>query len=123
MKPRHLFVRGFCFLGLNNANTYRISFQTRSELPTEDLDGKEVIVLNPCDGWHIGYIQVDKDEDDCFIGIYYSPGEIMRPHSFYVAWALLPDGIALSDKFEGEQYLNRHCCVCERCDHSTAEHK
>lgn len=98
-------------------------FRPASELPTEDLDGKEVIVLNPCDGWHIGYIQVDKDEDDCFIGIYYLPGEIMSPHSFYVAWALLPDGIALSDKFEGEQDLNRHCCICDRRDHSTAEHK
>ncbi|MEX9609232.1 hypothetical protein AB7102_04910 [Providencia manganoxydans] len=98
-------------------------FRPASELPIEDLDGKEVIVLNPCDGWHIGYIRVDKDEDDCYIGIYPWMGEEMTPHDFYVAWALLPDGIALGDKFEGEQYMNRHCCVCKRRDHSTAEHR
>ena len=98
-------------------------FRPASELPTEDLDDREVIVLNPCDGWHIGYIHVDKDEDDCYIGIYSSPGEQMNPHSFYTAWALLPEGGDLSDKFEGERYMNRHCCVCKRRDHSTAEHK
>lgn len=80
-------------------------FRPASELPTEDLDGRDVIVINPCDGWHIGEIRVDRDGDDFYIGIYDWPCEQMYPHSFYVAWALLPDSIELSDKFEAEKHL------------------
>lgn len=85
--------------------TESLVFRPASELPTEDLDGREVIVLNPCDGWHIGEIRADRDDDDFYIGIYDWPCEQMYPHSFYVAWALLPDGIALSEKFQDEERL------------------
>lgn len=81
----------------------QLTFRPASEKPTEDLDEREVIVINPCDGWHIGEIRVDRDSDDCYIGIYDWPGAEMTPHSFYVAWALLPNGIELSEKFEGEK--------------------
>ncbi len=36
----------------------------------------------------------------------------MCPHSFYVTWSRLPDGIALGNKFDDKQYMNRYCCVC-----------
>ncbi len=32
-------------------------FRPASELPTADFDGRCVLVLNPCDGWHDGYIR------------------------------------------------------------------
>ncbi|WP_413506704.1 hypothetical protein [Serratia proteamaculans] len=83
--------------------TEELVFRPASELPTEDLDGRDVIVINPCDGWHIGEIRVDRDGDDFYIGIYDWPCEQMYPHSFYVAWALLPDSIELSNKFESER--------------------
>ncbi|WP_434171260.1 hypothetical protein [Providencia manganoxydans] len=98
-------------------------FRPASELPTENLDGRSVIVLNPCDGWHIGEIRVIKDEDGCYIGVYPWMGDEMTPHDFYVTWALLPDNDDLIDEFEGEQSNSRHCCVCKLRDHSTAEHK
>lgn len=79
-------------------------FRPASELPTEDLDGRDVIVLNPCDGWHIGEIRADRDGDDFYIGIYQWSYNEMTPHSFYVAWALLPDGLALSEKFQDEKH-------------------
>ncbi|WP_337049887.1 hypothetical protein [Serratia fonticola] len=82
----------------------QLIFRPASERPTEDLDEREVIVINPCDGWHIGEIRVDRDCDDGYIAIYDWPGAVMTPHSFYVAWALLPDGIELSEKFEAEKH-------------------
>ncbi|EML0364340.1 MULTISPECIES: hypothetical protein [Providencia] len=98
-------------------------FRPASELPTADMDNRDVIVINPCDGWHTGTIEVDKEGDDCYIGIYPFAGTEMTPHDFYIAWALLPDIDSLIDKFDGERFKNRHCCICKRCDHSTAEHK
>lgn len=59
------------------------------------MDGETVLVLNPCDGYHIGYVR-DFDGD---IGIYTWGMSEMTPHDFYVTWALLPDGIALGEQF------------------------
>ncbi|HEK1044407.1 hypothetical protein I5E72_04795 [Proteus terrae] len=98
-------------------------FRPASELPTEDLDGREVIIINPCDGWHLGIIRVERDGDWVHIGIHPWMGSEMTPHDFYTAWALLPNIYDISQKYDGERYMNRHCCICKRKDHSTAEHK
>lgn len=37
-----------------------LTFRPASEKLTEDLDDRDVIVFSPCDGWHIGYIQVGR---------------------------------------------------------------
>ncbi|MDX7988645.1 hypothetical protein FE392_15115 [Xenorhabdus sp. 12] len=65
-------------------------FRPASELPTLDMNGKEVLLLNPCDGWHIGYVR------------FWDDGEY-EPRYFYVAWALLPDGLKMSDLFEDQK--------------------
>ncbi|WP_413732318.1 hypothetical protein [Sodalis sp. RH20] len=77
----------------------QLIFRPASEKPTEDMHDVEVIVYNPCDGWHIGEIRVDKD-DDCYIGIYDWSGSELTSHDFYVTWAILPDGLKLGRAFE-----------------------
>lgn len=76
-----------------------LSFRPASEKLTPEMDRKAVLVLNPCDGYHVGYV-FDFDGD---IGIYTWDMSEMTPHDFYVAWALLPNSIELSEKFEGER--------------------
>ncbi|WP_446470807.1 hypothetical protein [Xenorhabdus stockiae] len=71
-----------------------------SEQPTFDMDGKEVLVLNPCDGWHIGYVHFWNEKE--YNGIYRWIGEEFEPRYFYVAWALLPDGLKVSNAFESQ---------------------
>lgn len=84
--------------------TESLVFRPASELPTADLDDHAVLVLNPCDGWHEGYIRVLEEDGEVYhIGIYTWSMDEMTPHDFYVAWALLPDSIALSEKFESEK--------------------
>ncbi|CAI0986750.1 hypothetical protein [Serratia proteamaculans] len=42
--------------------TESLVFRPASELPTADLDGKSVLVLNPCDGWHEGHIRAFEED-------------------------------------------------------------
>lgn len=84
--------------------TESLVFRPASELPTADLNEKAVLVLNPCDGWHEGYVfALEKDGEVYHVGIFTFGMEEMAPHDFYVAWALLPDSMALSEKFEAEK--------------------
>ncbi|MBH3202590.1 hypothetical protein I5N04_01820 [Serratia marcescens] len=84
--------------------TESLVFRPARELPTADLDGRGVLVLNPCDGWHEGHIRAFEEDGEVYhIGIHTWMMEEMTPHDFYVAWALLPDSIALSEKFESEK--------------------
>ncbi|AQT63682.1 hypothetical protein B0W01_06785 [Serratia marcescens] len=84
--------------------TESLVFRPASELPTADLDDQAVLVLNPCDGWHEGYVRALEDEGEVYhVGIYTWSMDEMTPHDFYVAWALLPESIALSEKFESEK--------------------
>ncbi|UAN58010.1 hypothetical protein [Serratia sp. JSRIV004] len=85
--------------------TEQLIFRPASELPTADLDGKSVLVLNPCDGWHEGHIRAFEEDGEVYhIGIHTWLMEEMIPHDFYVAWALLPNSLELSEKFEAEKY-------------------
>lgn len=85
-----------------------LTFRPASENPTEDLDGRHVLVLNPCDGWHTGIIRTLKDNDEVNdVGIYTWMMYELTPHDFYIAWALLPDSLALSEKFESEESEKR----------------
>lgn len=68
--------------------TDSLVFRPADEKLTPEMDGKTVLVLNPCDG---------------YIGIYTWGMSELTPHDFYVAWALLPDEIELSNKFEGQR--------------------
>ncbi|WP_025118814.1 MULTISPECIES: hypothetical protein [unclassified Serratia (in: enterobacteria)] len=82
----------------------QLVFRPASELPTADLDGKDVLILNPCDGWHEGHIRACEEDGEVYhVGIYTFMMDEMTPHDFYVAWALLPDSIVLSEKFEAEK--------------------
>ncbi|WP_447887379.1 hypothetical protein [Serratia fonticola] len=81
--------------------TEQLIFRPASELPAADLNGKEVMVLNPRDGWHTGTIYTFKEEGKAYrVGIYSDRQREMLPHDFYVAWALLPDSVEMSRKFE-----------------------
>ncbi|MBD2804105.1 hypothetical protein ID852_05425 [Xenorhabdus sp. 42] len=80
--------------------TESLVFRPASELPTFDMDDQEVLVYNPCDGWHIGYVRFDDGE---YVGIYPWIGEEFKPRYFYVAWALLPDGFKIADLFEDQK--------------------
>ncbi|MEB7886054.1 hypothetical protein [Serratia fonticola] len=84
--------------------TESLVFRPASELPTADLDGKGVLVLNPCDGWHEGHIRAWEENGEVYhVGIYTFMMDEMTPHDFYVAWALLPNSLELSEKFEAEK--------------------
>lgn len=41
-------------------------FHPADEKPTPDMDGKTVLLLSPCDGYHIGYVR----DSDGYAGIY-----------------------------------------------------
>lgn len=78
-------------------------FRPASELPTGDLNGRAVLVLNPCDGWHEGTIYTFREDGEVYrIGIFTPMMAEMTPHDFYVAWALLPDSIELSEIFKDQ---------------------
>ncbi|WP_340618857.1 hypothetical protein [Xenorhabdus entomophaga] len=81
--------------------TESLVIRPASEQPTFDMNGKEVLVLNPCDGWHIGYVRF-WDEGE-YSGIHRWIGEEFEPRYFYVAWALLPDGLKIGDVFEDQK--------------------
>lgn len=50
--------------------TESLVFRPASELPTADLDGRGVLVLNPCDGWHEGHIRAFEEDGEVYhIGI------------------------------------------------------
>lgn len=71
---------------------HKLVFRPASELPTADLNGREVLICNPCDGYHIGYIRALEDEGVVYhVGVYTWLMDEMTPHDFYVTWALLPD--------------------------------
>lgn len=79
--------------------TDSLVFHPADEKPAPDMDGKTVLLLNPCDGYHIGYVR----DSDGYTGIYTWLMSELTPHDFYVAWALLPDDIALSGQFEDQK--------------------
>lgn len=84
--------------------TESLVFRPASELPTADLEGRDVLVFNPCDGWHEGRVLAFREDGEIYhVGIYTWLVDEMTPHDFYVAWALLPDSIALSEKFKAEK--------------------
>lgn len=84
--------------------TEQLVFRPASEKLTKDLDGEWVILLNPCDGWHIAHVvALEEDGEVYHVGAYQFAGGEFEPHEFYVAWALLPDSIKLSDRFEDQK--------------------
>ncbi|WP_261666910.1 hypothetical protein [Erwinia mallotivora] len=84
--------------------TQQLIFRPASEKPTAEMFNKYVLVYNPCDGWHEGTIHAFEEDGEIYhVGIYGFMMDEMMPHSFYVAWALLPDGIELGKKFEKER--------------------
>lgn len=81
--------------------TEQLIFRSASELPAADLNGKEVMVLNPRDGWHVGTIYTFQEEGNVYrVSIYSDRQCEMLPHDFYIAWALLPDSVDMSRKFQ-----------------------
>jgi len=83
---------------------HELVFRPASELPTADLDDMSVLVFNPCDGYHIGYIRAMEEDGEIYhTGIYTWLMDEMTPHDFYVAWALLPDGIDVGACFKTEK--------------------
>ena len=84
--------------------TEQLVFRSASEKLTKDLDGEWVILLNPCDGWHIAHVLAFEEDGEVYhVGAYQFAGGEFELHEFYVAWALLPDSIKLSDRFEDQR--------------------
>lgn len=80
----------------------QLVFRPASVKPTADMDGVEVLVYNPCDGWHLGEISVIEDDDGTDPPYIYIRGphfSELEPHSFYVAWAVLPNGLKFGEHF------------------------
>ena len=81
-----------------------LTFRPASEKPTVDLHGRNVLALNPCNGWHQGIIHaLEMTHGGCKVGIYTLAMKEMAPHDFYVAWTLLPDYLDLSERFKSEK--------------------
>ncbi|WP_316538098.1 hypothetical protein [Klebsiella grimontii] len=81
-----------------------LHFRPASEQLTKDLDGRWVILLNPCDGWHIAHIvALEEDGEVYHVGAYQFAGDEFEPHEFYVAWALLPESLALANHFDDQR--------------------
>ncbi|EMJ9774429.1 hypothetical protein RGO69_001193 [Morganella morganii] len=78
---------------------HQLEFYSADVRPTEEMDGMDVIVYNPCDGWHTGEVMAFREGDECDVGLYSSPGNEFTPHSFYTAWAILPDPELLDAAF------------------------
>lgn len=84
--------------------TETLIFRPASEKLTKDLEGRWVILLNPCDGWHIAHIiALEEDCEVYHVGAYQFAGDEFEPHEFYVAWALLPDSLTLSNHFDDQR--------------------
>ncbi|TNL03446.1 hypothetical protein CYD30_25040 [Kosakonia cowanii] len=84
--------------------TTQLTFRPASEKPKAEMDGRDVLIYNPCDGWHEGTIRAHAENGEVYhVGIYQWMGPEYDPHRFYVAWALLPDGLFLGKKFEEER--------------------
>jgi len=82
----------------------QLTFCPASERPTAEMDGRDVLVYNPCDGWHEGEIHAFGEDGEIYhVGVYTFCMEEMTPHNFYVAWALLPDSIEFGKQFESER--------------------
>ncbi len=48
-----------------------------------DLDGRAVLVFNPCDGWHDGFVRASEEDGEVYhVGIYPWMGSEMLPHDF-----------------------------------------
>ncbi|WP_049792213.1 hypothetical protein [Pantoea sp. At-9b] len=90
---------------MSKPNEQQLTFRPASELPTAELRDREVLILNPCDGYHIGYIKAFEENGEVYdVGIYTWLGKEFEPHDFYVAWALLPnidDRDSIIKLFEG----------------------
>lgn len=86
--------------------TEQLLFRPASEKPVAGMDGKDVLVYNPCDGYHIGQIHAFEEDGEIYdIGIYSWGMDEYTPHSFYVAWALLPDKHNLIEQFPDQKGL------------------
>jgi len=84
--------------------TEQLIFRPASEKPTEEMEGRDVLIFNPCDGWHEASVRVYRDEGSVYhIGIYPFMGEEYEPHSFYIFWALLPEWGPLREHFISEK--------------------
>ncbi|CDZ82944.1 hypothetical protein [Citrobacter koseri] len=84
--------------------TEQLHFRPASEKPSKEFGGRWVILLNPCDGWHIAQVlALEEDGEVYHVGVYEFAGGEFEPHDFYVAWALLPDSINLANHFEDQR--------------------
>ncbi len=82
----------------------QLTFRPASEKPTADMDRMDVLVYNPCDGWHEGTIHAWEENGEVYyIGIYTFLMDEMTPHDFYVAWAILPNDVEFGKKFTDEK--------------------
>lgn len=65
--------------------TESLVFRPASELPTAELNGRAVLVFNPCDGWHDGFVRAREEDGEVYhVGIYPWMGSEMLPHDFYI---------------------------------------
>jgi len=79
-------------------------FRPASEKITEEYDGRWVILLNPCDGWHIAHVLASEEGGEVYhVGAYQFAGHEFEPHEFYVSWALLPDSSVLAKHYENQR--------------------
>lgn len=63
----------------------QLAFRPASEKPTAYLNECDVLVLNPCDGYHVGEIRVCEEDGEIYhVGIYTFSRYEMTPHDFYV---------------------------------------
>ncbi|MGE9552948.1 hypothetical protein ACQPT2_17445 [Erwinia amylovora] len=84
--------------------TEKLTFRPASEKPTAEMDDKDVLVYNPCDGWHEGTIHTFEEDGEIYdVGIYCFLMDEMTPHDFYVAWALLPEHEKIDKQFAAEK--------------------
>ncbi|MGL9721920.1 hypothetical protein [Symbiopectobacterium sp.] len=86
--------------------TEQLLFRPASEKPVVGMDGKDVLIYNPCDGYHIGHVRAFEEDGALYnIGIYSWAMDEYTPHDFYVAWALLPDNQNLREQFSDQKGL------------------
>lgn len=77
----------------------QLVFRPASEKPTAEMDDKDVLLYNPCDGWHIGHVRAFEENGEVYdVGIYNWLMKEYTPHDFYIAWALL-EGPEFAEKF------------------------
>ncbi|HHL1957035.1 TPA: hypothetical protein ACQ2HS_004595 [Klebsiella pneumoniae] len=56
--------------------TETLSFRPAGEKLTKELDGRWVILLNPCDGWHVAHvIALEEDGEVYHVGAYQFAGD------------------------------------------------